>query len=139
MIKRYSFTHPEIDGQVIFEFDHGLLTYYKLDGEAALTVIHHMLLRLPINIEMLSKISKNVNAKFTEIEIDLSFDRFMAVYNHKPAGYSKSNTERKWNKMSVADKQDAIKYVKQYDAELSRSGIAKKYPETFLNQKVWVK
>jgi hypothetical protein len=138
-VKRYSFTHPEIQGQVLFEFTGGLLTFYKLDGDVKAAVLWLMLTKLPIREDMLSKISTNALARFTEIEPDLSFDRFMKVYNHRPAGYSRAAAERKWNKLSASDKQQAILYIKTYDAELTRSGVAKKYPETYINQKPWIK
>jgi hypothetical protein len=139
MTKRYAFTHPAIQGQVILEYQYGFLTFYRLDGEAEASVINNFLLRLPIKIEMLSKISTNAEAKFTEIEIDLSFERFMRDYKHRPAGYSKATAERKWSKLTQADKQEALKFIPTYDRELTRTGVAKKYPETYINQRIWQK
>lgn len=139
MNKRYAFTHPAIDGQVIFEYGNGLLILYELEGAIESKVLHLLLLKLPIKENMLSQISTNHQAKIVELEIDLSFERFMATYKHRPAGYSKKVAEQRWNKLSKSDKQEAIKYIAKYDRELSRTGVAKKYPETYLSQKIWEK
>lgn len=139
MNKRYAFTHPKIDGQVIFEYANGLLILYELDGAIEAAALHLMLLKLPIREDMLSQLSTHHEAKYVLIEQDLSFERFMQLYKHRPAGSSKKIAEHKWNKLSKADRQAAMKYIPAYDRELSRTSVAKKYPETYINQRIWDK
>lgn len=139
MIKRYSLTHPLIEGSIELEYTHGLLTEYVLKGSIPIQALRTMLGRFPVAEVMLKETATHPDAKITEIASDLSFDRFWNTYNNKSAGSSKKDAERRWNKLSTNDKHAALKFIAIYDRELSRTGVAKKYAETYLNQRPWDK
>ena len=65
---------------------------------------------------------------------DLSFEAFWNAYNHK---LKRVLSERAWKRLSAKDQLDAIKGIKAYDGMLSRKGIAKAHPSTYLNQRYW--
>lgn len=137
MITRYSLLHPAIDGDIIFTYEAGLLIEYIINGSISPTVLQRLLAKFPVfevNLETLS----NHTATITKLPPDLSFNRFWAKYNYKPAGSSKKVAENKWDKLSDSDRMNAIKYIPIYDRSLN-GGIGKKYAETYLNQKIWEK
>lgn len=63
---------------------------------------------------------------------DLSFDAFWGLYNYK---VGKANAQKQWNKLSEADKMNAIKSIKAYDGFIKRKQIAKVYPERYLKHR----
>ena len=67
---------------------------------------------------------------------DLSFKKFWDTYGHKQG--KKARAERLWKQLSLAEKAKAMAYIRTYDNFLyMNKGIAKAYPETYLNQKRW--
>jgi len=76
------------------------------------------------------------NFVITQGEPDLSFESFWNAYGKKE---KKLLTERAWKKISDVDKIGALRYIKRYNQSLKQSnGIAKQYPDTYLNQKRWL-
>jgi len=76
------------------------------------------------------------NTRITELQEDLSFDRFWREYNHKLG--KKKVCERIWENMPEIERAKAIKYITQYNQFLiQRPGIEKKYPETYLRNEQW--
>lgn len=79
---------------------------------------------------------KGSSAVITPIKEDLSFDRFWIEYDNKVG--NKKRAEKLWTELSEQNKLLALKYIKRYDSLLKiQNGIAKLYPETYLNQKRW--
>ena len=65
---------------------------------------------------------------------DLSFEVFWNTYNHK---VKKLLSEKAWERLSKKDRIDALQGIKPYDGYLSRKGVAKAHPATYLNQRYW--
>ena len=66
---------------------------------------------------------------------NLSFDVFWDTYNHK---IKKVVSERAWNKLSKADRLNAIKGIKNYDGYLKRKpNIQKAHGASYINQRYW--
>lgn len=139
MIKRYIFTHPKIEGEIHFEFYNGFLVEYSFQGQTQIDILKTLLKRLPLHIDMISEFSNSAEAKWTEIKPDLTFDKFWNAYDHKVPGSSKKDAEAKWKKLSDLDKQRALKYITIYNSYVGRTGIGKKYAETYLSQRPWDK
>jgi hypothetical protein len=137
MINRYSLTHPLIDGSIELEYTSGLLTEYTLKGSIPFAALKTMLGRFPVSENMLKETATHPDAKITQIASDLSFERFWNAYDNKSAGSSKKDAERRWNKLSDTDRQLALKHIAVYNRELAKTGTAKKYAETYINQRPW--
>jgi len=89
----------------------------------------------PFHIEGMAKFK--VSTFIVEPVIpDLSFNKFWDTYAHKQG--KKARAERLWKQLSETERASAMAYIKKYDAFLwQNKGIAKAYPETYLNQKRW--
>jgi hypothetical protein len=80
--------------------------------------------------------SKRFGWQLKKIEEDLSFESFWERYNHKVG--NKKRAERLWNQLSKKEKAKAMAFLKRYESYLNQNpGIAKLYPETYLNQQRW--
>ena len=75
------------------------------------------------------------NVEIRELEEDLSFDAFYDKYAYKIS--KRSVAEKIWKKMPDIEKAKAIKFIDVYDTNIRKSGINKKYPETYLNSEMW--
>jgi hypothetical protein len=74
------------------------------------------------------------NFEITIGEPDLSFEAFWTAYNHK---IKKVVSEKAWERLGKKDRMAALAGIKPYDGYLSRKGIAKAHPATYLNQRYW--
>lgn len=75
------------------------------------------------------------NVEIKKSEEDLSFKRFYDLYNHKVS--KRERAEKSWEALSDADKALAIAYLPKYNNYLLESRVNKKFPETYLNSKMW--
>jgi hypothetical protein len=137
MVTRYSLTHPAVEGTIEFEYSNGLLTEYVLKGSMQTKALKGLLERFPTKEELIKTAATNPEAKLVHLKADLSFETFWNSYNNKSAGSAKKVAEKRWDKMSDINKHAALKFIAVYDRELAKSGTAKKYAETYLNQKPW--
>jgi hypothetical protein len=69
------------------------------------------------------------------VSIDLSFETFWKLYNLKE---ERKKCESIWESMKAADRLAAINHIKVYDGKLAQRTINKKYPATYLLNKVWI-
>ena len=139
MINRYALTHPAIEGHVLFEYEMGMLIEYRIDGTIAPAILDKLIDKFPLREPMLLQMDQKKGAKIEMLPYNLTFERFWSKYAHKPAGSSKKLAEAKWNKLSDADRHQALKYIAEYDREIRNSNTPKKYAETYLNQRIWVR
>ena len=65
---------------------------------------------------------------------DLSFDVFYDMYDKK---VGRLKAERSWTKLSKADRMKCLKSLKSYNDYLFRKKIAKAYPATYINQRMF--
>jgi len=70
----------------------------------------------------------------TEVPEDLGFQAFWDAYGLKR---NKKRAERLWGKMSEKQKTAALAYIPKYINSLKLSGVAQKYPDTYLMNEVW--
>ena len=85
---------------------------------------------------MILKYGEIQNVKVSKVEEDLSFDNFWKVYNYKVG--NKKRAERLWQRLTDDQKAKAITHLKSYESFLIMNpGLAKLYPETYLNQERW--
>jgi hypothetical protein len=103
---------------------------------------NYLFSNIPISEENLKEMCDNTKNKKGEkvlryevLPTDLSFDAFWAAYAYKVG--EKPKCAARWNKMSDADRLDCLNSIKQYDKFLQRKGTAKKYPESYLNNRFW--
>jgi len=91
----------------------------------------------PFEISQLDLFKNNKDVfKVEEVTPDLSFKKFWDTYAHKQG--KKARAERLWKQLSLSERAKAMAYIKKYDNFLfMNKGIAKAYPETYLNQKRW--
>ena len=92
---------------------------------------------IPISEPNLKAMCENSGGKlkYEVLPTDLSFDAFWSAYAYKVG--EKPKCVARWNKMSDADRLDCLNSIKQYDKFLQRKGTAKKYPESYLNNRFW--
>ena len=70
------------------------------------------------------------------VTADLSFEKFWNTYGNKVG--NKKRSKRLWGQLNPTERARALAYIKVYDNYLwQNKGIAKAYPETYLNQKRW--
>jgi hypothetical protein len=95
-------------------------------------------LYVPVHEKKFLDICAMGNKPVTLIPPDLSFTRFWNRYNYKD-GPSKSKAEAAWNKLNDTDKAQALLYIPRYENHLKLNQVARAYPETYLNQRRWVR
>ena len=69
-----------------------------------------------------------------EEETGLSFNDFYKLY---PLKKSKQQAEKSWNRLSKADRQEAIDKLPAYIADCIQEKRSFKHPSTYLNQRTW--
>lgn len=124
---------------VVWEFSYDLDGFLKqfnlLDGELTEQQIHWLFhpKRFPYRENAILSWSKAI--KSFEVIIgqpDLSFDAFWKAYNYK---VGKIPAEKAWKKLSKADKLQAFKSIKPYNAYLRRKGLEKAYAQKYFNDR----
>lgn len=91
----------------------------------------------PHTEEMIKEIwSKNYKKHFEIVvgEPDLSFSTFWKLYK---LPVKKVLAARAWERLSKADRRNAIAHIPIYDKFLQRKHIAKAHPSTYINQRYW--
>ena len=90
------------------------------------------------SIEAMNKEVKAMGYELEELEIPPpkipTFDEFYDKYDYK---FDRKRANDSWDKLKDVEKINAVKYIPIYNSERIRSGVAKMYPKTYLNAKVW--
>ena len=79
------------------------------------------------------QVFKSDSTTIKMIPDDLTFEHFWKRYNHK-VGHKKK-AETMWSRMTDAEKMKAIAWIGVYDNQRTFLGVAKLYPESYLQQK----
>ena len=132
-------TSTKFDGNIVMVFNRfSRLVYFSI--RAMLTDEQHEFFveNAPVTISNLNrfKTSQNVTIKYEDL--DISFDGFYDTYDHRTRS-SRIRSEKAWNKLSVADKVEAIEYIPIYNDLCAKDGTARKYAENYIQDKVWIK
>lgn len=137
-MSKYLIEFTRVKASVLVEYnDDGLMLNCIVNyGLLSTQMIAYLLLNFPHTTVILEKYKTMDNVKVSESLIDLSFESFYKLYNNKFG--KKSRSEKLWDLLSDEEKIRALKYIQQYEQWLiMNAGIAKKYPETYLSQKIW--
>lgn len=86
-------------------------------------------------VDSLNEFVRKWGFKLSEMEEDLSFERFWNTYGYKVG--NKAKAMKLWNSLSDADKAMCLRRIKAYKNYLERTGIAQAYPETYLRNRRW--
>ena len=124
--------------KITFKYDlNGVLRHLEFDGDWVPELVQKIITKIPVRTEViLSDIAKQKpeNAWIFAELTDLSFEAFYKRYPKKVG--RKEQTEKMYNKLSEADKMEAILYISEL-IKLKADGTAFPYPATYLNQKYW--
>lgn len=128
------------NSQNIWEFKYDLngylISYNVLEGTLSDKQFNwlHKLGNFPVTEEKIKEWQRKLKVNF-EIDVgepDLSFDAIWELYNSK---YKKFEAEKRWDKLSKADKLKCFKSIKGYDVYLARKGTSKALLSTFIYQR----
>ncbi len=140
-MKQYVLTSDNFEGQVSLTYnDDGLLVNY--DNASDMTYTQQRIWlegRLfPINLERLKELDKTaVSLTVTEVTKAIDFEAFWEAYKLRDG--SKVKASATWAKMPVSEQIAALRFIRTYDSQLARSGVAKCHAATYLNQKRWIR
>jgi transcriptional regulator of met regulon len=130
--------HQKTGLKITFKYDlNGVLRELVFDGDWVPELVQKIINKIPVQVatilEDIRKQKLDNPWLFAEIT-DLSFEAFYKRYPKKVG--RKGQTERMYNKLSDADKMEAILYIADL-IKLKNDGTAFPYPATYLNQKYW--
>ncbi|SEG38968.1 hypothetical protein SAMN05421847_2165 [Halpernia humi] len=137
-MRKFIAKHQITGLKITFQFDlNEVLRIMEVDGDWTPEQVKKILAKVPTGTtEMLEaiKYQKKESAWiFSEIS-DISFAAFHKRYPRKVG--LKEITEKAYNKLSEADKMEAILYIAEL-IKLKNDGTAFPYPATYLNKKYW--
>jgi hypothetical protein len=138
-MSKYLIKFPKSSASAVAEYnDEGHLLSYTLEpGTFEKTQFEFLTRNFPKSEALMNKwiLAKFANVVIQQVDEDLSFERFYNTYDYKIS--KRSTAEKSWNKLSDTNKLLALKFIPKYEAQLRKTGIGKKYPETYLNQEIW--
>lgn len=130
----YKVTFKETNDEWLFQYrnsDRIIHSFFNLKGNRILTVLDKR--QFPATIDWMEEWKKYKQAINIELVLeDYSFEAFWTKYNLK---VKRESAEKAFNKLSLVDKIKCFNKLPQYDAYLTKSGIAKAHLVTWLNQK----
>ncbi len=130
LIENKIFKHAVVVGYS----QHGKVIFYDATGIEQGEKQHRMFVEIPyLEAELPLFAKKFPTLKITKAQTDLSFPAIWEAYGYKVGG--KEATAKKWNKLSEAEKIAVFNCLPKYNEYLTKTGTAKAYLETFLNQK----
>ena len=89
------------------------------------------------NHEDVNVADDNVTSTYDNVESvgnDVSFSTFMSIYEHQDKGGF--DTESVWNRLSDADKRDAIRYARLYVQQVP-DAAKREWPSRFISTRPW--
>lgn len=134
-MKQFNITSDRFDGAVVCEYDtEGLMVRFEVEtGVTRNNKAHRWLLeRIPLHVNDIEVIRAQKALTITEIEPDLSFDRWFKLYNY---AVSRKRAEQLWNKMSKSDRALALQDTPIYEKWRLSKGYDKAFPDTYLRQR----
>jgi len=136
---KYLMKFAKSGASAVFEYDQsGNLIKYELDPQNFdQDMFEYFTQRFPktLGIMQLWIDEKIKNVQIQKLEEDLSFDTFWLKYNMKLG--KKQLAKKLWEDLPSTEKAKALKYVQLYDQELIKTGINKKFAETYIRQAIW--
>lgn len=123
--------------KITFKYDlNGVLKVLEFEGDWPQSKVQEIIGKMPAGVDkMLQNINENGQSAWLFAELtEISFDAFYKRYPRKVG--RKEETEKAFNKLSEADKMEAILFIESL-IKLKNDGTAFPYPATYLNKKYW--
>lgn len=90
----------------------------------------------PVYFGWIERYRKFQNVRVTQLFENLDFPTFWDSYAHKVG--NKKRAERLWETLKPPERAKAMSFIVQYNQQLLlQKGVAKLYPETYLQQQRW--
>lgn len=136
ILTTYTIVGSNFPGTIILKYDlKGDLRHFSIE-EAELNQEQRewLYLRVPINENKVGVFRSIKTFTVHKGEPDISFDVFWEAYGNK---VKRVKTKAIWDKMTKADRLNALAGIRGYDRYLAKTRIAKAHPSTYLNQSYW--
>lgn len=120
--------------RVTYTDDHLMKAIENLTNIDTESELFSRLSKIPLSDEHLPAL-KAKGIRIDVVPPNLSFDHFWNSYGYKYG--DKKRAEKLWSALTDADRIKALASIKAYNLWLSKTTIAKLYPETYLSQRRW--
>ncbi len=128
-------TSKKFEGQILFKYNlNGYLISFEVQAEldeAQLLYFYKLLPWTKSKLYSMQSLPGN-EITITEIPADLSFEVFWNRYNNKVG--KKNKVKQIWENLPEATRVKVLVSITYYNQWLVKTGFAKCYPETYLNQ-----
>lgn len=125
--------------RIVFKYDlNGVLRSVEFDGIWTDELIERIKVKIPANVQYCISEIKNQkpNSQWIFKELtELSFEAFYKSYPNKLG--KKDLAKKSWDKMSEAERMDAILYLDEYIPLKRKEGTNIPYASSYLNGKYW--
>ena len=125
--------------RIVFKYDlNGVLRSVEFDGKWTDDLIERIKVKIPVNVQYCISEIKNQKPNSQWIFKELTELSFEAFYKSFPNKLGKKDLARKiWDKMSDAERMDAILYLDEYIPLKRKEGTNIPYASSYLNGKYW--
>lgn len=137
-MKKYVLTSVNLVGSVVFGYeDSGLLVFYDASpAEMSEKQLVAVLKYLPREEAELQALADKTKCTLELLPEDLSFDTFWDRYDKK---INRKRCEPMWRKLNDAEKLEAIRNIKPYEAYLERTGFRGKVdPDNYFKKEYYL-
>lgn len=133
-MNRYILTHAKMQGEVELGYaSSGRLLLWHVRAELNQASYNKLLENIPTDEKHIDYYRKRgFNVK--HLPPDLSFDVFWKLYDNKK---SRLKAEKLWQKMTTAERMQAIEQIPAYNRFLTSKNMEKAFPDTWLRNKRW--
>ena len=140
MTREYIAIHKKIDIKMYFTYNQELLTKLELSGMAKEEQVKWAIRKaenLSSEVEMWKAIeNKKLDFEYMEMPRDLRFEMFWQMYAYKKGKIVA--TQRAWEKLTDAEKIEALLYIPKLKEQKRIDTTAMPYPATYLNGRYWM-
>ena len=125
--------------RIVFKYDlNAVLRSVEFDGKCTDDLIERIKVKIPVNMQYCISEIKNQKPNSQWIFKELTELSFEAFYKSYPNKLGKKDLARKiWDKMSDAERMDAILYLDEYIPLKRKEGTNIPYASSYLNGKYW--
>jgi hypothetical protein len=128
---------PSFEGEVTFKYDlKGFLKAYENNAHLSDDQVIWLLTNLPKTLTDIDEMrKKKMTGTIKQVYKEITFEMFWNAYGYKE---DKQDAEKIWGKLTARERQEAYDYIPRYNKKIALSGLAKKYPKTYLRGKPWI-
>lgn len=133
-MEKYLFTSFRKTRRILFGYEDGVCREFKMEGPVGEEEMMFLASNFPWREEFMEYFETMTRGKITRMEQDLSFGAFWSAYGYKVG--NKARVQKLWEKLSDAERAQAIRSIPLYDRFLlMKQNQDKLYPETYLRQR----